>query len=78
MREVLILARRSFVRTMDDQFVPVDNGIDRFAPGDEYVVSVAAPGYGQTVYRVTRVTENGLYGVVVESTVRELTEGMVR
>jgi hypothetical protein len=40
--------------------------------GDVVSFSVAAPGVGRVTYRVTTMDDKGIYGVVVNSTVREL------
>lgn len=40
--------------------------------GDITFSDAAAPGTGRIVHRVTRKDETGLYGVVVENTIREM------
>jgi hypothetical protein len=40
--------------------------------GAQVVTFAAAPGCGQRVYRITRVTADAVFGVVVSDTVREL------
>ena len=46
--------------------------------GDTVVTSAAAPGIGQTVYRITFVDSRGAWGHVESSTVRELRPSEVR
>lgn len=41
-------------------------------PGEEVCVSAAAPGTGRTVYRITRVTDKAVFGVIIDDTVRIL------
>ena len=44
---------------------------------DTVSVSAAAPGIGKTVYRITRITEEAVYGVILEDTVRILSPSEV-
>lgn len=41
--------------------------------GDEICIHVSAPGTGHILYSITHIDEHGIYGVIVENTVRELT-----
>lgn len=40
--------------------------------GKTYTYQASAPGIGQTTYRFTREGHEGMYGVMIEDTVREL------
>ena len=46
--------------------------IEAYKVGEFYRISVAAPGIGYYKYKVTKITPAGLYGKLVESTVRDL------
>lgn len=46
--------------------------------GDVVLSHVAAPGTGSVEYRITRIEPDGIYGVLVSSTVRELEPWEVR
>lgn len=57
----------------------LDDDAGSYKVGDRYTVDLASgPGRGRKVYEVTRVDANGVHGVLVSSTARELTEGDVR
>jgi hypothetical protein len=56
-------ARRSWDRTAE---------IEAYKVGEFYLQHVAAPGTGYYKYVVTKITPVGLYGKLIESTVRDL------
>jgi len=45
--------------------------------GETVGVSAAAPGTGRTLYKITRITDEGVYGVIIEDTVRILSPAEV-
>ena len=40
--------------------------------GDEISMFAAAPGTGRMVYKITRMDESGVFGVITENTMRDL------
>lgn len=46
--------------------------IERYKNQEFFVVHAGAPGIGRTVYKITKETEEGLWGIQVENTVRVL------
>lgn len=40
--------------------------------GDTLCAYAGAPGTGRVVHRITRIDETGVYGIVIENTIREL------
>ena len=55
-----------------DNRVEVDRSdeVALYAVGDTLTAWAGAPGVGRIVYRVTKVDDAGLWGVVVENTIR--------
>ena len=48
--------------------------IGAYKPGDKYLVMPGAPGIGRWIYKVTKTNAAGLWGKLIKSTVREMTE----
>ena len=71
--EQLLITRRDWI-TYDGTQKLWDRSaeIEAYKVGDFYLQHVAAPGIGHYKYKVTKITPAGLYGKLVESTVRDL------
>jgi hypothetical protein len=52
--------------------------LKKYHRGHRYQAHVAAPGIGYREYKVTRIDRDGLWGVLLRDTVRELTADDVR
>ena len=74
-KEKLHLARKGTIHTMEGpQEADRSEEIARhYRVGEMVTCSVAAPGIGQNTYMVTRIDEGGVWAVLIESNVRELT-----
>lgn len=81
MTDKLIYSRWTyrFENPEDEEPTRIDESeyCSQYSPGDTYVTFAGAPGCGRTVYEVTRVDEDGIWGVVQSDTVRILTPGEV-
>lgn len=65
--EELIVPRRSHGS-------PEDNSrwIERYKVGEVFVADAGAPGTGHRSWKVTRIDAEGLWGIILEDTIREL------
>ena len=73
--EVLVYPAQTYrhvTGSPDDRYVVSKNDLKGFYVGMKHVTWAAAPGTGRTVYRVTRIDDEGVWGVVEEDTVRIL------
>ena len=59
----------------NDQYILA---MQNYKIGDKVRLFVSAPGIGHYDYQITRMDETGIWGIVVESTARELTPEEVR
>ena len=51
-----------------------DPGFASMRVGSKILRAPAAPGIGRWIYRVTRLDQFGVWGVLIKSTVREMRE----
>jgi hypothetical protein len=75
--ERLVDARQHYVHDGDGGAFVDNRHFAGHDVGDIITHDVAAPGTGRVVYRITRVDDRGAWGVVVSSTVRDLTAAEV-
>jgi hypothetical protein len=58
----------------DELILPADcmKASSKYEVGSGLSIQAAAPGIGSSKYRITRVTEEGVFGILISSTVREM------
>lgn len=64
-----------YVSNPDGEPTTFDNSkhIDHYQFGDKITHWASAPGIGKWVYEVIQVDQEGIWGILLEDTVRELT-----
>lgn len=70
--EIVIVSPSTWSRNeeMPDGWEETKNDLSQYRVGQEIVRRAAAPGIGRWVYRVTRIDDWGVWGVLEEDTVR--------